>query len=356
MLKESRKFSKKNNEKKNQKLFHFSHYNKMAVDSALTPPLSLEEKKQKKIEKKARKEARRAAAETASTIPIEEFVASVSAVVGEKRKADDVELVKTKKIKKEAKLIKAGKATPALISAFLEENNISFEPETAKDEFTTVLHFNELGLEEGIKQGLKNFEKPTPIQSASFPIMFGGRDVIGIAETGSGKTVAFGVPALQHILSITPAGKGKKAPVSVLVVAPTRELAMQTHSNLSSIAATIPSITSVCIYGGVSKDDQKKILNQGPRIVVGTPGRLLDLIGEGALDLSNVSWLVLDEADRMLDRGFENDIREIIKYCLPLPKEALGPITMAGETETPTARIVSSYENKKEEFRTDEVE
>ena len=116
---------------------------------------------------------------------------------------------------------------------------------------------------------------------------------------------------------------------------------MQTHANLSAISATIPSITSVCIYGGVSKDDQKKILKEGPRIVVGTPGRLLDLAGEGVLDLSQVSWVVLDEADRMLDRGFENDIREIIKACLPLPSSPLSPIGSAGSAAAPTARMVS---------------
>lgn len=118
---------------------------------------------------------------------------------------------------------------------------------------------------------------------------------------------------------------------------------MQTHTNLSAISSTIPSITSICIYGGVSKDDQKRQLRDGPRIVVGTPGRLLDLAGEGALDLSNVSWLVLDEADRMLDRGFENDIREIIKQCLPLPKSPLGSIGREGSAEKPTSRMVSFF-------------
>jgi ATP-dependent RNA helicase DBP3 len=150
------------------------------------------------------------------------------------------------------------------------------------------------------------------------------------------------VPAIQHILSLagTTSKKSSKAPVSVLVVAPTRELAMQTHANLLAISSALPAISSICIYGGVSKDDQKKALKEGPRIVVGTPGRLLDLAGEGVLNLSNVSWLVLDEADRMLDRGFENDIREIIKQCLPLPSTPLGPITAAGLTEAPTSRMV----------------
>lgn len=153
----------------------------------------------------------------------------------------------------------------------------------------------------------------------------------------SGKTVAFGVPAIEHILSLGPAAggnsgkKGKSAggaPVSVLIICPTRELAMQTHQNLNLISkTTTPAVPSVCLYGGVPKPEQIRILrNERPRIVVGTPGRLLDLAREGNLDLGKVSWLVLDEADRMLDKGFENDIREIIKLCLPSPESKLGPI------------------------------
>lgn len=125
----------------------------------------------------------------------------------------------------------------------------------------------------------------------------------------------------------------------MLVIAPTRELAMQTHSNLAAVAAALPNVSSICIYGGVSKDDQKRQLKrQGPRIVVGTPGRILDLAREGALTLSSVSWLVLDEADRMLDKGFENDIREIIKFALPVPETSLGPVQATGAGQKPVAR------------------
>lgn len=151
----------------------------------------------------------------------------------------------------------------------------------------------------------------------------------------SGKTVAFGVPAIEHILTLPQSKKGKStAPVSVLIICPTRELAMQTHNNLDMICSALsPPLASVCLYGGVSKPDQIRTLrNERPRIVVGTPGRLLDLARENSLDLSHVSWLVLDEADRMLDKGFENDIREIIKLCMPSPSGPLRPITeQAGE-------------------------
>ena len=230
------------------------------------------------------------------------------------------------------------------VKDFVIKNNITYEPEDAGlTIYQPVLTFAALPLDGSLRKGLSQYTTPTPIQSASFPVMMAGKDVIGIAETGSGKTVAFGVPALQHVLSLPATKKGKTAPISVLVVAPTRELAMQTHANLSAVAASIPTISSLCIYGGVSKDDQKKALRAGPRIVVGTPGRLLDLASEGVLDLSSVSWLVLDEADRMLDKGFENDIREIIKQCLPLPTSPLAPIGEANSAAAPAARMTCMF-------------
>ncbi|GAA5906791.1 DEAD/DEAH box helicase [Sporobolomyces salmoneus] len=226
-------------------------------------------------------------------------------------------------------------ATAQECADFLKENNITHTPEEAATEYPPVLSFASLPLNDGVRKGLSGYTKPTPIQSAAFPVMLGGRDVIGIAETGSGKTVAFGVPAIEHILTLPQSKKGKStAPVSVLIICPTRELAMQTHNNLDMICSALsPPLASVCLYGGVSKPDQIRTLrNERPRIVVGTPGRLLDLARENSLDLSKVSWLVLDEADRMLDKGFENDIREIIKLCMPSPSGPLRPITeQAGE-------------------------
>jgi len=136
------------------------------------------------------------------------------------------------------------------------------------------------------------------------------RDCIGIAKTGSGKTLTFLVPAFIHLKYIKPELlKSKK--VSVLVVAPTRELAMQTYDNAKEFGEPL-GIRSLCIYGGVQKYEQKNALRQNPHILIATPGRLLDLINEGACDISHVNFLVLDEADRMLDNGFEQDIRNII--------------------------------------------
>jgi ATP-dependent RNA helicase DBP3 len=131
---------------------------------------------------------------------------------------------------------------------------------------------------------------------------------VGIAETGSGKTLAFGIPALARLLSSTGdvAAKGPRA----LVVAPTRELALQTYDALSALDA----VPCVAVFGGVDKTQQARAISKGVQVVVGTPGRVLDLIRDGALALGGVEYLVLDEADRMLDKGFENDIRSIIGH------------------------------------------
>ncbi|SCV71671.1 BQ2448_3259 [Microbotryum intermedium] len=333
----------------------------MKIDQASVPAdgekdkLSKEERKRIKKEKK--RKAREEEDEGATTAEQSEAPAAAPAVAVEEKNDEPVKK-KSKKNKKtfeptppaaaSAEPTSASSSSSSEIDSFLSANRITFEPTNAKDLYPPVLSFAALPLEDGLRKGLSGYTKPTPIQSASFPIMMGGRDVVGIAETGSGKTVAFGVPAIQHILSLPPhpASKGKKSsppPVSVLVVAPTRELAMQTHANLASVTSALPSITSVCIYGGVPKESQKAILRTGARIVVGTPGRLLDLANEGVLDLSHVSWLVLDEADRMLDKGFENDIREIIGKCLPLPEASLPKIASAGQGQEPMARMVKGF-------------
>ncbi|KAI5776627.1 ATP-dependent RNA helicase dbp3 [Geopyxis carbonaria] len=158
------------------------------------------------------------------------------------------------------------------------------------------------------------FAAPTPIQAATWPFTLSGQDCIGVAETGSGKTLAFAVPAIRHICALLAAAGGpaaaNKLGVRVLAVSPTRELAMQIFEVLEKYSAAA-GLTAVCVYGGVAKDEQRAKLRRA-QIVVATPGRLNDLIDEGSADLSRVSYLVLDEADRMLDKGFEDDIRRIL--------------------------------------------
>ncbi|KAF1983542.1 DEAD-domain-containing protein [Aulographum hederae CBS 113979] len=157
----------------------------------------------------------------------------------------------------------------------------------------------------------ERFEAPTPIQAAAWPALFAGRDVIGVAETGSGKTFAFGLPCIRHIMSL-PTKERKQKGAKAVMVSPTRELALQIHEELVKIAQPA-GLEVVCIYGGVPKDQQREALKTAS-IIVATPGRLNDLLSEEAANISNAHYLVLDEADRMLDKGFENDIRTIIGY------------------------------------------
>jgi ATP-dependent RNA helicase DBP3 len=159
------------------------------------------------------------------------------------------------------------------------------------------------------------FTSPTPIQAAAWPFLLSGRDVIGVAETGSGKTLAFGVPLVRHITSEKGQKKGSNSPARAVIVSPTRELAVQIHDQISILAKSA-GIEAVCVYGGVPKDPQREALRTAS-IITATPGRLNDLINEGSADLSGVTYMVLDEADRMLDKGFEEEIRRIISTTVP---------------------------------------
>lgn len=207
--------------------------------------------------------------------------------------------------------------------AFLQKHSITV---TTLDNVpvTPVITFDQLSIPDGLRSTFANFKEPSPIQACTWPPALAGRDVVGIAETGSGKTLAFGIPALSRLIQSPPKSKTQST-VSVLVVAPTRELAIQTHDTLSALGKPF-GIASVAVFGGVPKDPQIKMLKNASkakdgmvtRIVVGTPGRILDLMQEGACDLSGVNYLVLDEADRMLDKGFENDIRNIISNTKPM--------------------------------------
>lgn len=153
----------------------------------------------------------------------------------------------------------------------------------------------------------KTFSAPSSIQATAWSFLLSNRDVIGIAETGSGKTLAFGVPLVVRLL-----GLKKKKGVQAVVITPTRELAIQVFDQIEALVETASSsLKAVCIYGGVSKEDQRKSLSAA-NIIVATPGRLKDFMSDRSADVSKVKYLVLDEADRMLDKGFEDDIMEII--------------------------------------------
>jgi ATP-dependent RNA helicase RhlE len=177
--------------------------------------------------------------------------------------------------------------------------------------------FDRFGLPEILCRGIRaaGFETPRAIQAQIIPAAQDGRDVLGLAQTGTGKTAAFALPLLERMLEPGPAGP------RALILAPTRELARQIEAELRSLAR-FTRIRTTAIFGGVSMGAQKAALKQRPEIVVGCPGRVLDLIGQGALRLGNVEALVLDEADHMFDMGFLPDLRKILA-TLPAQRQNL---------------------------------
>ncbi|MCK5550704.1 MAG: DEAD/DEAH box helicase, partial [Hyphomicrobiaceae bacterium] len=179
------------------------------------------------------------------------------------------------------------------------------------------MSFDSFSLDTRIRAGIQSagYTVPTPIQKQAIPPILTGRDLIGIAQTGTGKTAAFMLPILQRLT--THAGRG----VRTLILAPTRELAEQTHQATRQLGGRT-RVRSVSIYGGVSKKRQVDALRRGVDVVVACPGRLLDLAGDRSINLSKVEVLVLDEADRMCDMGFLPDIRRIIKL-LPTRRQTL---------------------------------
>merc|ERR1712046_183584 len=171
--------------------------------------------------------------------------------------------------------------------------------------------FPDYVLEEVSRAG---FKEPTPIQVQGWPIALSGRDMVGIAETGSGKTLAFLLPAIVHINAQPYLSKGD-GPI-VLVLAPTRELACQIQEESSRFGKS-SKIKNTCCYGGVPRREQQQDLRDGVEIVIATPGRMIDFLEAGTTNLKRVTYLVLDEADRMLDMGFEPQVRKITSQVRP---------------------------------------
>lgn len=182
--------------------------------------------------------------------------------------------------------------------------------------------FNELHLIPAILKALskENYTTPTPIQEQAIPAALAGRDVLGCAQTGTGKTAAFALPIIQQLSAETGRANSKR-PVRSLILTPTRELALQISDNLKAYSQ-FTNLRSTVIVGGVSQAPQEQSLNRGADIVIATPGRLLDLIQQKHIDLKHIEILVLDEADRMLDMGFVNDVKKIIAK-MPVKRQTL---------------------------------
>jgi ATP-dependent RNA helicase RhlE len=179
------------------------------------------------------------------------------------------------------------------------------------------VNFKQFSLDRRIDAAVRSvgYTTPTPIQQQAIPVVLAGRDVMGLAQTGTGKTAAFLLPIIHRLT------RGPLRQVRALILAPTRELAEQIHQMTIDLSKNT-KVRSVTVYGGVSKGRQVAALKRGAEVVVACPGRLLDLLGDGSIDLSHVEVLVLDEADRMCDMGFLPDIRRILK-ALPLQRQTL---------------------------------
>ncbi|MDU6410969.1 MAG: DEAD/DEAH family ATP-dependent RNA helicase [Yersiniaceae bacterium] len=196
--------------------------------------------------------------------------------------------------------------------------------------------FADLGLSAPIISALNDlgYEKPSPIQAECIPHLLNGRDVLGMAQTGSGKTAAFSLPLLHNLKA------DLKAP-QILVLAPTRELAVQVAEAMTDFSKHMHGVNVVALYGGQRYDVQLRALRQGPQIVVGTPGRLLDHLKRGTLDLSNLSGLVLDEADEMLRMGFIEDVETIMAQIPADHQTALFSATMPEAIRRITRRFMN---------------
>ncbi|MBV9330996.1 MAG: DEAD/DEAH box helicase [Alphaproteobacteria bacterium] len=196
--------------------------------------------------------------------------------------------------------------------------------------------FSGLGVAEPILRALarENYSVPTPIQEAAIPLVLAGRDVLGIAQTGTGKTAAFGLPLLQR-LAAAPAPAGARG-VRALILAPTRELAIQIHDSLKAYGAHL-SLRFAVVMGGVNQNRQIDALNRGVDVLVATPGRLLDLVAQKHVRLSAVTTFVIDEADRMFDMGFIRDVRRIVSHLPHRRQTLLFSATMPDEV----ARLVA---------------
>jgi ATP-dependent RNA helicase DeaD len=216
------------------------------------------------------------------------------------------------------------------------ENSEANAPEEAE------LTFAELGIDGRVLSALSDvgYETPSPIQAATIPLLLEGRDVVGLAQTGTGKTAAFAVPALSRMAELMDLN-GPTKNTQILVLAPTRELALQVAEAFTSYAKYMDNFSVLPVYGGSAYGPQLAGLRRGAQVVVGTPGRVIDHLSKGSLDLSNLQYLVLDEADEMLRMGFAEDVEKILAETPKEKQVALFSATMPGAIR----RISKQYLN-----------
>jgi ATP-dependent RNA helicase RhlE len=202
------------------------------------------------------------------------------------------------------------------------------------------MSFRAFGLDARILRAVQEagYTEPTPIQAAAIPPIIAGRDLIGIAQTGTGKTAAFTLPVLAKLADPRP---GQRRGTRMLVIAPTRELVLQIDENAKAYARHLP-LTVATVFGGVGEQPQIRALRAGTDLIIACPGRLLDLMGRGCADFSALECLVLDEADRMLDMGFLPDIRRIVRQLPKQRQTLMFCATMSEEIEALTHEFQNS--------------
>jgi ATP-dependent RNA helicase RhlE len=203
--------------------------------------------------------------------------------------------------------------------------------------------FKELGIAAPILKALElqGYENPTPIQEQAIPILLKGKDLLGVAQTGTGKTAAFGIPILHHIYQNN-SGIGRRK-IKALVVTPTRELAIQIGESFTAYGK-FTGIKNTVIFGGVKQGKQTDELRKGIEILVATPGRLLDLMNQGFISLRDLEFVVLDEADQMLDMGFIHDVKKIIAKLPPKRQSLFFSATMPKTIVELSQKILGDFE------------
>lgn len=225
------------------------------------------------------------------------------------------------------------------VDGFLSVNAITLKGSSIP---TPSMEFSEGGFPEYVMDSIKRlgFDKPTAIQAQGWPIALSGRDMVGVAQTGSGKTLAYVLPAVVHINN-QPRLEHGDGPIA-LILAPTRELAQQIQQVANDFGSQT-HVRNTCIFGGAPKHYQSRDLERGVEIVIATPGRLIDFLERGVTNLKRCTYLVLDEADRMLDMGFEPQIRKIIKQIRPDRQVLMWSATWPKEVRNLAEEFLDNY-------------
>ena len=219
--------------------------------------------------------------------------------------------------------------------------------------------FKELGLAEPILRAVEaeGYTTPTPIQQQAIPILLKGKDLLGVAQTGTGKTAAFGIPILHHLYNSQNGQQGKRR-IKALIVTPTRELAIQIGESLTAYGKHT-GLRNTVIFGGVKQGKQVSTLRNGVDILIATPGRLLDLMGQGFITFRDLEFVVLDEADQMLDMGFIHDIKKIIAKLPPKRQSLFFSATMPKTIVELSRKMLGDFERvtiKPEQATAEKVE